>query len=267
MKPRTLILRAPGTNCNEETAFAFERAGSISETWHLNRLLETPHGLDDFQIICLPGGFSYGDDLAAGRIFGSQIRSRLFDALRKFKDDGKLILGICNGFQVLMKSGILLADLPAEQGGGAPATLTWNESGRYTDRWVNVGVEGNGCVFFQGIETMYLPIAHAEGKFVPRSHDVLQQLAAAGQLTLRYQRLDGQPSVGAEHALLPFPDNPNGAIANVAGVCDPTGRVCGLMPHPERHLDPLHHPRWTRGEAGEVGDGLQVFQNAVRYFG
>lgn len=245
-RPRALILRAPGTNCDVETAYAFELAGAETERLHINRLLEQPQLFAQFQILCLPGGFSYGDDLGAGRILGTQMRLHLADALREFKAAGKLILGICNGFQILVKSGILVDDDPAT--GLPPVTLTWNDSGRYQDRWVRLRRSSDRCVFFAGIESMYLPIAHAEGKFVPRSEQTLAQLDAAGQLALRYE------------------GNPNGAIADVAGICDSTGRVCGLMPHPERHIDPTQHPRWTRGEAGHVGDGLKIFQNAVAYW-
>jgi phosphoribosylformylglycinamidine synthase len=245
--PHVLVLRAPGTNCDAETAFAFEQAGATTEALHINRLLENPSLFERFQILCVPGGFSYGDDLGAGRILGNQIQHHLDDAMARFKADGKLILGICNGFQVLMKSPVLL---PPDTNNGPAATLTLNDSGRYHDCWVRLETRGQKCVFLAGIERMYLPVAHAEGKFVARDEATLQQLDAAGQLVLRYV-----------HA-----DNPNGAQADVAGVCDATGRVLGLMPHPERHIDPTQHPRWTRGEAGPVGEGLQVFQNAVRYF-
>ena len=245
--PNVLILRAPGTNCDAETAFAFEQAGAKSETLHINRLLEKPSRFQQFQILCIPGGFSYGDDLGAGRILGNQIQHHLADALAQFKADGKLIFGICNGFQVLMKSPVLL-DHDAVK--GPAATLTLNDCGRYQDRWVRLETRGTKCVFLAGIERMYLPVAHAEGKFIARDEEVLRQLDAAGQLVLRYASAD----------------NPNGSMADVAGVCDATGRVLGLMPHPERSIDPTQHPRWTRGEAGEVGDGLRLFQNAVQYF-
>jgi phosphoribosylformylglycinamidine synthase len=256
--PRVLILRAPGTNCDEETAFAFEQAGAAAERVHINRLLESPGLARQFQILCIPGGFSYGDDVAAGRILANQIQHHLADALRQFHQEGKLILGICNGFQVLIKSGLLLEPDPAL---GPPATLTWNDSGRYEDRWVRLGVEGSKCVFLRGIEELYLPVAHAEGKFVARDGESLKRLGRDGQLVLCYRRLHGD-----EDGPVPYPDNPNGSMGNVAGVCDPTGRVFGLMPHPERHIDPTHHPRWTRGEGRLPGDGLAVFRNAVEYF-
>jgi len=255
-QPRVLILRAPGTNCDEETAYAFERAGAKAERCHVNRLLERPAALRDFQILCLPGGFSYGDDLGAGRILGQRLRQHLAGAMEEFKAAEKLILGICNGFQILLKSGLLLADDPRT---GPPATLTWNESGRFEDRWVELLGAGSASVFFAGIERMYLPVAHAEGRFIPRDAETLKRLQTNRQVVLRY----GQ---GAAAAGGVFPSNPNGAIDDIAAICDPTGRVCGLMPHPERYIDRTQHPRWTRESLPEVGDGLRVFENAVRYF-
>ncbi len=253
--PRVLILRAPGTNCDEETAFAFDQAGGQSERMHINRLLENPRLAGECQILCIPGGFSYGDDIAAGRILASQIRNHLRDALFEFKASEKLILGICNGFQVLIKSGILLA----EENGQAAATLTWNDSGKFEDRWVNLATDNMKCVFLDGVEQMYLPIAHAEGKFVTRDQATFNDLFVRGQLTLRYTAANG-----AVNGNVPYPLNPNGSMGNVAGVCDETGRVLGLMPHPERHLDPTNHPRWTRGEEG--GGGQPIFENAVKFF-
>lgn len=253
MLPRVLILRAPGTNCDQETAFAFQTAGGRPDVVHLNRLLENPRLAADYHILAIPGGFSYGDDISAGRIFGNQIRHHLRQCLEEFKDAGKLILGICNGLQILVKSGVLLPDRADEP----LATLTLNDSGKFEDRWVNLRVAGDQCVFLRGIDSLYLPVAHAEGKFVARDEATLRRLDAAGQLVLRY---------ASESSLVPYPANPNGAQLNVAGLCDETGRVFGLMPHPERHIDPTHHPRWTR-EIRERGDGLAIFENAVRFFG
>ena len=249
-----LLLRAPGTNCDNETALAFRLAGAkMVTTLHINRILESSKPLEQAQILCIPGGFSFGDDVGAGKVFASLIRNHLADALKKFRDAGKLILGICNGFQVLIKSGILLED----DASGNPATLTWNQQGRYLDRWVRLRTVSEKSVFLQGVKEMYLPIAHAEGRFVPRDETILRQLDAAGQLPLRYQ--------GG--------DNPNGATLDVAGACDGTGRVFGLMPHPERHLYAIQHPQWTRryrpnelGDDVPFGDGIAVFKNAVNYF-
>jgi phosphoribosylformylglycinamidine synthase len=241
-----------------ETAFAFERAGAKSERWHINRLLENAGLVGDFQILCIPGGFSYGDDVAAGRILANQIQHHLAERLAEFKAADRLILGICNGFQVLIKSGVLLENDPAQ---GPAATLTWNDSGKFEDRWVRLGVRGGKCVFLRGIEAMDLPVAHAEGKFVTRDRAVLERLADGGQLVLKYLPLSAEAS-----EKVPYPDNPNGSQADAAGICDATGRVLGLMPHPERHIDPTQHPRWTRGEGRDPGDGFQVFRNAVEYF-
>ncbi len=253
--PRVLILRAPGTNCDEETAFAFEQAGGVAESMHINRLLENPRLPAEFQILCIPGGFSYGDDIAAGRILGNQMRHHLHAMLADFKAAGKLILGICNGFQVLIKSGVLLADDPA-----APqATLTCNDSGKFEDRWVYLKSEGSQCAFLRDVEQLYLPVAHAEGKFATRDQQTLDALGTAGQLVLRYTSKNG-----GRNGHVSYPENPNGSLGNVAGISDPSGRVFGLMPHPERHLDRTNHPRWTRGEEG--GSGRCIFENAVQFF-
>jgi len=267
MSPRVLILRAPGTNCDQETAFAFQTAASRPEVMHLNRLLENPKLAEQFQILAIPGGFSYGDDISAGRIFGSQMRHHLRECLEDFKAAGKLILGICNGVQILVKSGVLLPDKADEP----IATLTLNASGKFEDRWVELRTSGDKCVFLRGIERMYLPVAHAEGKFVARDEATLKRLDDAGQLVLRYSlprgAADSRGSLRDPQppSTVPYPANPNGAQLNIAGLCDETGRVFGLMPHPERFIDPTQHPRWTR-EQPERGEGLAVFENAVRYF-
>jgi len=258
-QPNVLILRAPGTNCDRETAFAFQQAGAKTELLHINRLLENPGLFGKFQILCIPGGFSYGDDVAAGRILGNQIQHHLAEQMARFKEDGKLILGICNGFQVLIRSGVLL---DGESESGPPATLTYNDSGKFEDRWVRLAVAGTKSVFLKDVEAMYLPVAHAEGKFVTRDAEMLAELESNGQLVLRYLPLSGT----AGSSSVPYPDNPNGSEADVSGICDTSGRVLGLMPHPERHIDPTQHPRWTRGEAAESGDGLKMFVNAVEYF-
>lgn len=257
--PQVLVLRAPGTNCDQETAFAFEQAGAKARRTHINEVLSDPTCLREAQILCLPGGFSYGDDLAAGRILGTRMRHHLGDVLKEFKAAGKLILGICNGFQILMRSGVLLAD----DDHGEPATLTWNDSSRYQDLWVNLVACPHQCVFLKDLQQLYLPVAHAEGKFVPRDAQVLAALQQRGQVVLHYT--DGHGGDPAE-AALQYPANPNGSIANIAGVSDETGRVFGLMPHPERYLERTHHPRWTRGEGSDPGDGFAIFRNAVQYF-
>ena len=262
--PRVLILRAPGTNCDEETAHAFERAGATAERVHVNRLIENPALKDRYQILCVPGGFSYGDDIGAGRILATRLRQHLAEMVDAFAhgNGDRLVLGICNGMQVLMRLGVLTESVGQSQ--GAAATLTWNNHGRFEDRWVHLVVDQTPCVFLKGIERMYLPMAHAEGKFVAANEASLSQLREEGRLAIRYAAGE-QGSVDDE--ILPFPHNPNGAQANVAGVCDVSGRVFGLMPHPERHIDPTQHPCWTRrSEQPEHGDGLAMFRNAVEWF-
>ncbi len=253
-KPRALVLRSPGTNCDHETAFAFEQAGAVAERIHINRLKERPTVIQGFDICCLAGGFSYGDDIAAGRILAQQLRQYLNDALLRFRDDGKLVLGICNGFQALLQTDLLIAN---NHGAVARATLALNDSGRYEDRWVHLSVQAAQSPFLAGLDRLYLPVAHAEGKFVTRDKSVLRKLRADGQIALTYSsRHDQGTDVG-------YPENPNGSVGNIAGICDPTGRVLGLMPHPERFLHRTHHPHWTRSRLPEAGDGWQLFANAV----
>ena len=258
--PRVLILRAPGTNCDLETETAFQRAGAIPTRLHVNRLLENEHLAKEFQILCFPGGFSYGDDIAAGRILAVQLNAHLSGMLHDFRTADKLVLGICNGFQIMMRLGIFF---DAAEQSAPPATLALNAQGRFEDRWVNLKRTGDRCVFLRDVEQIYLPMAHAEGRFAVRDQAAFDRLEANGQLVLRYCRTDGS---GADE-VLPFPENPNGATGNVAGLCDASGRIFGLMPHPERFLDATNHPSWTRlAELPEKGAGTKVFENAVAYF-
>jgi phosphoribosylformylglycinamidine synthase I len=267
--PRVAVLRAPGTNCDHETAHAFELCGAQPERIHLNRVLERPELLHDFQILCVPGGFSYGDDIGSGVIFASQLRSRLAGALSEFLQADKLCLGICNGFQVLLKAGVLPSgtlDSSLEARQNAPATLTWNHNGKYTARWVHLRTANSKSVFLRGIASLDLPIAHAEGRIVVRDNAILEGWRQSQQLALCYSRV-GASDVDPTSVNLEFPDNPNGSIGNLAGLSDPTGRVLGLMPHPERFIFRTQHPNWTRLELPEQGAGLQIFRNAVAYFG
>ena len=247
MKPRTLILRTAGTNCDGETAHAFELARSTVDRVHLNQVLQHPALLGDYQILAIAGGFSYGDDIAAGKILANQLTHHLREPLRKFVDDGKPIIGICNGFQVLVKTDLL-------PGSGAStdaqtATLAHNDSGRFICQWVRVKAVSQKCVWTQEIQEIELPIAHGEGKFVPASDAIRRQLQADDQIALVYTS-----------------PNPNGSTDAIAGVCDATGLVLGLMPHPERHVSAFQHPAWTRRDtSAQEGSGLQVFRNAVRH--
>ncbi|MGH9677230.1 MAG: phosphoribosylformylglycinamidine synthase I [Candidatus Acidiferrum sp.] len=252
--PRVLILRAPGANCDAEAQFAFQQAGAIAELVHINRLRENPAQLHSYQVLTIPGGFTYGDDVAAGKILAIQLANFLGEEIRRFRDAGKLILGICNGFQAILKAGLLVP----QDDDGPVATLTNNAHGRFEDRWITLRTTSKLSPFLSGIERMQMPIAHGEGRFVCRHDWQLQGLEQAGQLVLKFTDADGKPGG--------FPTNPNGSQGDVAGICDPTGRVLGIMPHPERHVLPTQHPQWTRRGLAAEGDGLAVFRNAVRFF-
>lgn len=252
--PRALILRAPGANCDIETEFALHEAGAAVERIHINRLREQPSLMQRFQILVLPGGFSYGDDVAAGKILANQLSHFLSDSIHRFRAAEKLILGICNGFQALLKAGLIIP--PDED--GPLATLAHNASGQFQDRWTYLEAKPANCPFLKDCERFHLPIAHGEGNFVCREPWILQGLEQAHQIVLRYVDANGKPG--------PFPVNPNGSQGNVAGICDASGRVLGLMPHPERHVLPTQHPRWTREGLAKEGDGLRLFRNAVEYF-
>ena len=243
MKPKVCVLRAAGTNCDAETAHAFRLVGAEPETLHVNRLREAPQRLREFQILAIPGGFSYGDDVASGRIFANELMSALRDELLAFVERGGFAIGICNGFQVLVKSGLLprLDGKPEQQ-----ATLTDNTSGVYTDKWVRCTGSASKCAWIADSSEVELPVAHAEGRFAA-PEPVLDRLEAAGQLCLRY-------SSDTCH---------NGSARAVAGICDGTGRVFGLMPHPERFLRWENHPRWTREPRRPEGDGVRFFRTAV----
>ncbi|MBI1345489.1 phosphoribosylformylglycinamidine synthase [bacterium] len=264
-KPRVCVLRAPGTNCDVETAFAFESCGGTPESVHLFRLLEQPQRLQEFQILCVPGGFSYGDDIGAGVVFASQLRAHLFDALNEFLQADKLVLGICNGFQTLLKAGVLpdgQVSWQRQQSAPAQSTLTWNENGKYTARWVRLKVQSPQNVFLRGIDEIDLPIAHAEGRLVTHDSGLLSRWQSAGQAALTYTEWLADGSQLAPT----WATNPNGSLGDLAGLSDASGRVLGLMPHPERYLFATQHPQWTRRGLRGAGAGLKIFQNAVNYF-
>ena len=271
--PRVCVLRAPGTNCDPETAHAFELCGAQAERVHLLRVLENPGLLADFQVLCIPGGFSYGDDIGAGVIFSSHLRGQLADAIGEFLTADKLCLGICNGFQVLLKSGILpggAEGLATHEEAGRDATLTWNDNGQYTSLWVRLATLNPNNVFLRGIDDFEVPIAHAEGRLVVKDPAILETWKANGQIAVCYRPVDGDVSSDPQQWLtteIGYPNNPNGAFANIAGLSDPTGRVLGLMPHPERFIHATQHPEWTRRKLRGEGAGLKLFRNAVEYFG
>lgn len=246
---KAAILRAPGTNCDYETAYAFELAGAAAERIHVNEFLRRKKSLEGFQILCIPGGFAYGDYISSGKILAHQLRTSLQEEIGKFVKEGRLLMGICNGFQVLVKAGLL-----PEPDFRQRVTLMNNDIGRFQDRWVNLAA-ANRCIFTRGMDKLYLPINHGEGKFVAEK-EALDGLEKNRQVAFRY--CDGEGNIDSG-----FPHNPNGSLNNIAAIC--SRNVFGMMPHPEKFVHRLQHPRWTREELPEEGAGLKIFRNAVEY--
>ena len=251
---KAIVLRAAGINCDMETEYALQLAGAEAQRIHINRIIENKALLDEFQIIVFPGGFSYGDDVAAGKILANQIIHHLFEPIQKFIEDGKLVLGICNGFQVLVKTGILPGDNSINRQQGV--TITNNDSGKFEDRWVYLAPQSDRCVFIEPGRQIYLPIAHGEGKVVTKDKETLDELRFEGHIAFKYVDEGGKEG--------DYPVNPNGSMDSIAGLTDKTGRVLGLMPHPERFVRPTQHPRWSRLKNAS-GDGMTIFNNAVKY--
>ncbi len=273
MKPRALILHANGTNRDAEAAQAFELAGAQAEIVPLNQLRAKEKQWSDYQLLVLPGGFSYADALGAGKLLALDLQVYFADQVREFVERGKPVLGICNGFQALVKAGLLPSPIRAcpehsegrGDGGEVTATLTFNASGRFECRWVTLVPRSRACIWTRGLqEPIYCPVAHGEGNFMLADPGVLETLQTRDQIALTFAQDDGSPANGA------YPDNPNGSLADIAGVCNLQGNVLGLMPHPEDHVLPYQHPRWTRrrspsgeGETGRMG--LPLFVNGVRH--
>jgi len=265
MKPRILVLRAAGINCDAETAYAFERHGADAEAIHVNRLLASERSLDDFDGLAIPGGFSYGDDIAGGKVLAVEMRHHLADSILKLIDRGGVVVGICNGFQVLVKMGIL-PGVEASDGGltRQEATLIDNESNRYEDRWVTVESASDRSIFCPKGQRLRMPVAHGEGRYLPRDPALHAEIVANDLVAFRY--VSDDPDDGGAPV---YPDDPNGSFDHVAGLVDKTGRVLGLMPHPERAMFAVHDP--ARGAAAaipssvdeDLGDGDCVFKNAV----
>ena len=270
--PKVIVLRTAGTNCDRETAFAFETAGAKAELVHINELVRSRKDLSSYHILAIPGGFSYGDDIASGKILANELRFKVESSLRRFVNNGKLIIGICNGFQILVKAG-LLPNLSGDFK-SIEATLTLNDSDKFEDRWVylkkpETRVQSteyrvqrkNKCVWTRGLpEIITLPVAHGEGKFIPRDQTVLKKLQEEALIVFEYVDEHGKKRG--------YPYNPNGAVENIAGICDASGRILGLMPHPERHVSAYQHPFWTRKEGKkrkECGDGFAIFAGGVDF--
>lgn len=254
MKPRVCILRTDGTNCDRETSYAFERAGGECHMVHVNQLRSGEEKLANYHILALPGGFSYGDDVHSGKVLAVELTSFLKDQLQEFVDAGKPVLGICNGFQVLVRTGLL----PSRKMSDIKVTLMHNDSGHFECRWVNLVVEKTPCIFTRGLENKVVSYqaAHGEGKFYADG-SMLETIETGGQVVFRYCDLTGQRT-------LAYPANPNGSLNAIAGICDETGRVLGLMPHPERFVEKTQHPNWRR-VGFDSPHGLPLFINAVNY--
>ena len=277
---RVLVLRAAGINCDEETMHCWRLAGASPTLTHINGLVESPSMLGEYSIVTIPGGFSYGDDLGAGTILAQRILQTVADPLREFVDRGGGVLGICNGFQVLVKMGLL----PGGDFGRDQVTVTYNDSARFEARWVRLAVATEKCPFLvckqvgakagrhgendarsnrqsttdNRQSVLELPVEHAEGKVLTASDAIARQLLDSGQVALRYVDRAGNYD---QH-----PANPNGSVLGIAGLCDPTGRIFGLMPHPDRHFDHTQHPTWTSRKPTGQPDGLTVFTNAVSHW-
>jgi len=270
--PGALILTGYGINCDYETFEACRNAGFAARRLHINDLVEDSNLLFDHKLIVFPGGFSFGDDLGSGVAFAAKVRfagdgnRRLYDMLEEYVEGGGLVLGICNGFQILVRLGLL----PALRGGYGTqeVTLAPNREGYYIDRWVRLKVEtGSPSIYTKGMKTLSLPVRHGEGRFLPRGQDTMELLERSGGVVLRYCGPDGCPT-------MKFPDNPNGSEGAVAGICDMTGRVFGLMPHPEAAVSFYQFPDWTKRKEearrrgmplSEEGDGFYIFKNALKY--
>jgi len=250
--PRAVVLRAAGINCDQESRSACEKVGFLTDVLHVNRFIERPELLKDYQFLIVPGGFSYGDDLGAGKVLANELKTKLMPHFREFVKAGKLVLGICNGFQILVKAGLLPDPFDSDS---SQLTLANNDSGKFEDRWIHLKVSSTKSEFLKMEEVIELPIAHGEGKFLPRDTDAMRRWEQGGQLVLRYVDPEGRDAG--------YPWNPNGSAGAVAGICDPTGRVLGLMPLPERFQDAVNHPQWTRRNVKP--DGLKFFQNAREY--
>jgi phosphoribosylformylglycinamidine synthase I len=265
-RPKALVLYGYGLNCDYETQFALNRAGAEAVRLHANDLISGEAILWDYHLLAIPGGFSWGDDHGAGVILALRLKLALGLALAEFIKAGRLVLGICNGFQVLVNLG-LLPGFPGRYGERLTALIP-NDCGNFRDDWVHLKALPSPSVFTQDLDLLELPIRHGEGKFYAPP-EVLKELKDRGQIALKYATADGKEAGGR------FPANPNGSLLDIAGICDATGRVLGLMPHPEAHITSTQHPTWTREKEnwrrrGEPypeheGAGLTLFQNAVHY--
>jgi len=261
--PRVMIISGNGFNCERETHYAFEMCGAQSVQVHMNDLTSGEISFSEYQILVFIGGFCYGDHLGAGKVAATKFKYRLKSELQSFINRDTLIIGICNGFQVITQLGVL----PGFNNDyfSHILTLAPNTSNRYEDRWVHLAVNKNSpCIFTQDIDFLYLPVRHGEGKIHASDITVIDTIIKNNQHAVQY--IDPQTKQPTDE----YPYNPNGSERAIAGISDPTGRIFGIMPHPEAFLSPFNHPSWTRlkieGNLPQEGDGVTIFRNAVRYF-
>jgi len=266
MKPKSLIITGYGINCEEETAKVFEMEGAESEIVHINDLIDGTKKMQDFQIMAFPGGFSHGDDTGSGNAMANKIKNNLNEEFLKFAREDKLVIGLCNGFQILVNLGLV----PALNNnyGARTVALMHNTQARYECRWIHLKRASDKCIWTRGIETIHVPIAHGEGNFYT-DEETLKQIKSGDQIAFKYVREDGSPANNE------FPFNPNGAMEDIAGICDPSGRILGMMPHPERFNCFVNEDGWPLEKEKLIregkplpkeGKGLKLFRNAVEYF-
>ncbi len=263
-RPSVAVLSGFGINCETETMAVFEMAGASSERVHVNRLVNGELSLSNYDIMAIPGGFSFGDHLGSGRLMGNRLRFGLRSQVREFVKAGKPVIGICNGFQVLVKMGLLPGDEDVSL--IQTASLALNDSGHYEDRWVTLEFDQNSpCIWTKGIKRMRVPVRHGEGKFVTDNRPLMDEWEDKGQIAVRYVDPDSEyPSLSRN--VLPYPTSPNQSWRNIAGVCDPSGLVFGLMPHPEANHSTWLGATWTREDVNHgEGEGMALFRNAVNY--
>ncbi|PLX93240.1 MAG: phosphoribosylformylglycinamidine synthase [Desulfuromonas sp.] len=263
---RAIVISGNGTNCEREVANACRLAGAdVADIVHISRLLAGEVDLNDYHFLNFAGGFLDGDDLGSAKAGANRLNNAviagtdqtLADSIRAFVASGKLVMGVCNGFQLMVKMG-LLPSLDGQQ--SQTTTLTFNDGGRFEDRWTYLKVDPDSpCVFTKGLKGIYLPVRHGEGKFVTESQAILDELESRHLTVLKYC------DAAYQAPTMDYPLNPNGSTAAIAGICDPSGRLFGLMPHPEAYVHRTHHPRWTREELPEEGMGLWLYQNAVTF--
>jgi phosphoribosylformylglycinamidine synthase len=265
-KVKALVITGYGVNCEEETNYALNLAGADSQIVHINDLIDSPDMLKSTKILVFPGGFSYGDDTGSGKALANKIKNNIFSDIEAFIDNGNLVLGICNGFQVLVGLGLL----PAidEKYGEKEVALLHNKKARFECRWVEISNQSKKCVWTKGLKQIDIPIAHGEGNFYASS-EVLKTLIDNDQVVFRYVKPDGSLASGE------YPYNPNGALSDIAAICDPTGRVLGMMPHPERAIYSINHPNYqlekeiAKRAGKQVPEiyqpALMIFENAIKY--